>query len=147
MNYFDYTNPEIKTRMIAENEYAFCFLTKMPITPGHTLICPKRHIASGQNLTPQEWNDILSLKTYVCGLLRQELQAEGFNFAWNENLVAGQTVTHFHLHVVPRKEGDAGITEYEPRVFLYRPGSRADTPYAELASLAKQLRELRLDEK
>lgn len=141
MNYFDYTNPEISDRLIAENEYAFSFLSKMPITPGHTLICPKRTIAYSDDLTVEEWRDIFSLKTNLCRILRQELKAEGFNFAWNESLVAGQTVPHFHLHIVPRREGDKGITEYEPRVFLYRPGSRADSPLTELITLAKKLRE------
>lgn len=141
MNYFDFKNPEIGERIIVENEFAFSFLNKMPITPGHTLICPKRAIVTSEDLSFEEWRDIFSLKATVCKILRQELKAEGFNFAWNENLVAGQTVPHFHLHVVPRREGDNGITEYEPRVFLYRPGSRSDSPHAELITLAKKLRE------
>src|ERR1700758_1942258 len=99
MNYFDFKNPEIGERMIVENEFAFSFLNKMPITPGHTLICPKRAIVTSEELSFEEWRDIFSLKATVCKILRQELKAEGFNFAWNENLVAGQTVPHFHLHV------------------------------------------------
>lgn len=54
--------------------------------------------------------------------------------------MAGQTVPHFHLHIVPRKQGDAGILEYEPRKFLYRPGSREEGPEAELQSVAAQIR-------
>ena len=72
--------------------------------------------------------------------MQQAQKVEGFNFAWNEGSVAGQTVPHFHLHIVPRKKRDAGITEYEPRVFLYRPGSRADSQHEELVSFAKELR-------
>lgn len=128
--------------MIAENEYAFAFLNKMPIVPGHTLICPKRPVAFSHELLDNEWRDIFSLKMTVRKVLQQSLDAEGFNFAWNEGAVAGQTVPHFHLHVVPRKKGDAGITEYEPRVFLYRPGSRADSPQDELATFAEELRAL-----
>lgn len=142
MNNFDFNDPDISERLIAEAELAFAFLTKMPIVPGHTLICPKRPIAFSQELLDREWRDIFLLKKTVCGILKQAVGAEGFNFAWNEGLVAGQTVPHFHLHVVPRKKGDAGITEYEPRVFLYRPGSRADSPQEELVAFAKQLRSL-----
>lgn len=141
MNFFDYKSTEIRERTIAENENAFAFLNKMPITPGHTLICPKRLIVLSEELSVEEWRDIFSLKLNVCQMLRQEIKVEGFHFAWNENRVAGQTVPHFHLHVVPRNEGDKGIIDYEPRVFLYRPGSRVDSPRAELIAFAATLRE------
>ncbi len=45
-----------------------------------------------------------------------------------------------HIHVVPRTPGDEGIAEYEPRRFLYRPGSREDLPEAELAAIVARLR-------
>lgn len=60
--------------------------------------------------------------------------------AWNEGGVAGQTVPHLHMHLVPRKQGDEGITEYEPRKFLYRPGSRAESPVEEIREIAKLLK-------
>ncbi len=138
---FDFNSFDIGDRMIAENKYAFAFLNKMPIVPGHTLVCPKRSIPFSHELLDEEWRDIFSLKITVCKGLQQSLKVEGFNFAWNEGSAAGQTVAHFHLHIVPRKTGDAGIVEYEPRVFLYRPGSRADSPHGELVSFAKELRE------
>ena len=140
MNGFDFNDSGIRDRMIAENEYAFAFLNKMPIVPGHILVCPKRSIAFSYELLDEEFKHIFLLKTKVSKILQQALKIEGFNFAWNEGVVAGQTVPHFHLHIVPRKKGDAGITEYEPRVFLYRPGSRADSQHEELSSFAKELR-------
>lgn len=140
MESFDFKNSDISDRMIAENEYAFAFLNKRPIVSGHTLICPKRSITFSHELLDEELRDVFLLKTAVCKILQQALKTEGFNFAWNEGLVAGQTVPHFHLHVVPRKKEDAGISEYEPRAFLYRPGSRADSPHEELTSFAKELR-------
>lgn len=137
---FDFKNSDISDRMIAENEYAFAFLNKMPIVPGHILICPKRPVTFSHELLSEELRDIFLLKMKVCKILQQAQKIEGFNFAWNEGAVAGQTVPHFHLHIVPRKKRDAGITEYEPRVFLYRPGSRADSQHEELVSFAKELR-------
>lgn len=138
---FDFNHPAIQERMIAENEHAFAFLNKMPIVPGHTLVCPKRPVASSSELSENAWRAILLLKTSLSALLQRALAAEGFNFAWNEGIVAGQTVPHFHLHILPRKKGDAGITSYEPRIFLYRPGSRAKTPRDELVSFAQELRD------
>ena len=142
MKWFDYTDIDIIGRMVVENKHAFAFLNKMPILPGHTLICPKRRIVLSGELTLEIWTDLLQLKEIVCAKLKKVVQAEGFNFAWNEGLVAGQTVPHFHLHVVPRSKNDLGIAEYEPRVFLYRPGSRADSPKEELIALSEKLREI-----
>jgi diadenosine tetraphosphate (Ap4A) HIT family hydrolase len=135
-------DPTITHRMVAENELAFAFLGKMPIVPGHTLVCPKRIVAKSEELTPEEWRNILALKDIICEKLKNVLQAEGFNFAWNEGEMAGQSVPHFHLHILPRKNGDAGITQYEPRLFLYRPGIRPTSPQEELTSLAKLLRDV-----
>lgn len=142
MKFFSIEDPDIVQRLVSDNEHAFCFLNKMPILPGHTLICPKKPISSSKELTPEIWADLLKLKEIVCHKLEKLLHAQGFNFAWNEGSIAGQTVPHFHLHVVPRKENDSGIAQYEPRVFLYRPGSRADSPKEELMSLSKVLREI-----
>lgn len=127
-------------RTVAENTLAIAFLGKMPIVPGHVLICPKREVAKSEDLTLDEWRGILELKEVVCKQLKDVFQADGFNFAWNEGELAGQSVPHFHLHVVPRKAGDAGILEYEPRQFLYRPGTRDISPQEELASIARLLR-------
>ncbi len=142
MQNFDCKSPEILQRIVAENTHAFAFLNKMPIIPGHTLICPKQPIAFSKELTLEIWTDILKLKEIVCAKLKKALDVQGFNFAWNEGSMAGQSVPHFHLHVVPRKENDLGITHYEPRVFLYRPGSRADSPKDELIALSKELRNI-----
>lgn len=125
------TLPEIKDRTVAENETAFAFLTNIPITPGHTLICPRRVVERREDLTGTELLDLFALEAIVKEGLRRAYGAEGFNCAYNEGKNYGQSVPHFHLHVVPRTPGDNGISEYEPRKFLYRPGSREASPEAE----------------
>lgn len=132
---------EIRDRTYLENELAFACLTYMPITPGHTLIIPRREIVSFAELTPDELTAIHQLTSQVMERLRQNLGADGFNCAWNQGEEYGQSVPHFHLHVVPRTPGDQGIADYEPRQFLYRPGSRPTTPEVELSQLASQLRQ------
>jgi len=132
--------PEIKKRKIIENKLAFAFPTNMPIVPGHLLIAPKRCVAKFEDLTEKEKKAIFDLLKKLKPVLKKVFGAEGFNFAWNEAKLAGQSVPHFHLHVLPRKEGDTGITEYEPRKFLYRPGSREETPEAELLAIAKLIK-------
>jgi len=130
------TLPEIQERKIIENNLAFAFLTNIPIVVGHTLVVPKRHIAKYENLTHEEMRAIEELRVKIIKALIKTFGAEGFNFAWNDEKIAGQSVSHFHLHIVPRKTGDTGIYEYEPRKFLYRPGERETSQEEELRKVS-----------
>ncbi|MBU6321134.1 MAG: HIT family protein [Patescibacteria group bacterium] len=131
------TRADIRERAIVENDLAWAFPTNIPITPGHTLVVPKRCVATLAELTPEERLAILDMTVEIQEALKSAFGAEGFNVAWNHGGIGGQSVPHFHLHIVPRRAGDEGITEYEPRKFLYRPGSREESPQAELAAVAK----------
>jgi histidine triad (HIT) family protein len=135
------TSPDIKAHTIFRNDLAWAFPTNIPITPGHTLICPVRHVEKMADCTPQEKTALLDLAEKIKAALKVVYGSEGFNHAWNEGEIAGQAVPHLHLHIVPRKEGDMGITEYEPRKFLYRPGSREATPEDELRAVARQIKD------
>ncbi len=136
------SSPDIQARAITKNDLAWAFPTNIPITPGHVLICPVRHVEKFEELTDQEKAAIFELASKIKEALKKLFGAEGFHHAWNEGKIAGQSVPHFHLHIVPRKQGDEGIAEYEPRKFLYRPGSREATPEAELRSVAEQIKEI-----
>jgi len=128
--------PEIKERTVLSNDLAWAFLTNIPIVPGHVLIAPKRCVLNLEDLTPNEHKALFDLRLKLKEVYRKVFKAEGFNYAWNEGEVASQSVPHLHLHMLPRKMGDTGITEYDPRKFLYRPGSREDSPEAELQAVA-----------
>lgn len=130
-------NTDVKKRKVAENNLAWAFLGNMPIVPGHTLIVPKGHTAKYEDLTAEERVAIEDLRIKIMNALKKTFNAEGFNFAWNDEKIAGQSVPHFHLHVLPRKEGDTGIYKYEPRDFLYRSGDRGITPEEELEKVSK----------
>jgi diadenosine tetraphosphate (Ap4A) HIT family hydrolase len=140
MKCFEIDHPAIKDRLVAKNHLAFAFPSYMPIVPGHLLICPIRIVQTCDGLNKEEWEAIMSLKSSICSALKKALNVDGFNFAWNIGENAGQTVPHFHLHVVPRKQGDSGILEYEPRKFLYRPGTRCLSPEEELREIAQLIR-------
>ncbi|MEA2715168.1 MAG: adenylyltransferase, partial [Candidatus Parcubacteria bacterium] len=118
----------------------WAFPTNIPIVPGHILVAPVRCVESLRELTAQEKTAILDLISILAKALEQAFQAEGFNYAWNEGELAGQSVPHLHVHVLPRKKGDSGITRYEPRDFLYRPGSREISPDNELLAVAESVR-------
>lgn len=131
---------EIQNRIIASNELAFAFPTNIPITPGHVLICPKRVVRTVYELTTEEISKMFELMRTLRGAIQTTFGVTGFNYAWNEGGAAGQSVPHVHIHMVPRKDGDTGITEYEPRKFLYRPDSREASPEAELLKVAELIR-------
>lgn len=113
----------------------------MPIAPGHTLVCPRRIVATIEELAANELHELFALVARIKKALVGAFGAEGFNCAWNQSRIAGQTVDHLHIHVVPRRAGDAGILEYEPRKFLYRPGERGITPESELEEVAQLVRD------
>jgi histidine triad (HIT) family protein len=133
---------EIKDREIAGDRWAWAFPTNIPITPGHTLVAPRRCVKTLGELTGQERIAILELAEDIMSALRKVFGAEGFNCVWNQEKLAGQSVPHFHLHVIPRKDGDTGLLGYDPRSMLYRTGDREPTPEAELALIVEQIKKV-----
>ena len=129
-------------RVFAENEYAFAFPTNIPITPGHSLVCPQRVVETIDELTTEELAGLFELVKKVKQALCEVVGAEGFNCAWNEGgKEYGQSVPHLHIHIVPRTPGDAGIRNYDPRQFLYRPGGREETPVEEFRDFVTSMKE------
>lgn len=135
------TDSQIQQRTIFQNSFVRVFLTNIPIVPGHVLITPIRCITFHEDLTQREREEMHRSMLIVKQALRKIFNATGFNIAWNEGAVAGQSVPHFHIHILPRKQGDSGITQYEPRQFLYRPGSREVSPQNELTAIAISLQQ------
>jgi diadenosine tetraphosphate (Ap4A) HIT family hydrolase len=126
------SNPEIKARLIVENNLAWTFLTNIPITPGHILISPKRCVRRFDELTIEERLAIFELADKIMSIQKVSFGAEGFNCVWNQEKLAGQSVPHFHLHIIPRKKGDTGLLGYDPRSMLYRTGDREPTSEEDL---------------
>ncbi len=132
---------QFEGRLIFENDFVRAFLTNMPIVPGHALVIPKRHFENVTDFTDEEFRGALEAIGKLQQAMVRVFDAHGFNSAFNQGEKAGQSIPHFHLHVIPRTAGDAGIVEYEPRRFLYRPGSRATSPTEELREVAALLKE------
>jgi diadenosine tetraphosphate (Ap4A) HIT family hydrolase len=93
---------------IASNELAFAIQDGFPVSRGHTLVVPKRVVATWFDATAEEQRAILALIGEVKAL--QELQLlpppDGWNVGFNAGAAAGQTVPHLHVHVIPRWHGD-----------------------------------------
>jgi len=77
-----------------------------PVGKGHSLIIPKRHIASFFETTPAERKDLIDMLEIAKKSLQKDLNPDGFNIGINEGVIAGQTVMHLHIHLIPRYKGD-----------------------------------------
>jgi diadenosine tetraphosphate (Ap4A) HIT family hydrolase len=93
-------------RPILETELAYAIYDLSPVTPGHMLLIPRRHIADWFDTTLGERQALLDLAQQAHDLLRRERQPDGFNLGVNVGEAAGQTVGHVHLHLIPRYRGD-----------------------------------------
>ncbi len=91
---------------LKENETAVSFLDSYPLTEGHTLIIPKRHISEIFNLDSKEYTDIWEIINATNKSLTDTLSPDGFNIGVNVGKEAGQTIDHAHLHLIPRYKGD-----------------------------------------
>ena len=79
---------------------------KFPVSPGHTLLVPRRHVVSLFDLTMVEWVELGQLLAEVRAALQAEFGPDGFNVGINDGAVAGQMVMHLHVHLIPRYRGD-----------------------------------------
>lgn len=77
-----------------------------PITRGHTLVIPRRHCADLFELTAGAGNEVMRTTVKVANALREELEPDGLNLLQSNGHAAGQTVFHFHFHLVPRWRND-----------------------------------------
>lgn len=90
----------------AANEFAFAIPDRYPVNPGHTLIITKRPIPSWFDASDDEKLAIFELIDEVKNALDRELKPDGYNVGFNDGLAAGQTITHLHVHIIPRFQGD-----------------------------------------
>jgi diadenosine tetraphosphate (Ap4A) HIT family hydrolase len=92
--------------LLAETKLSCAFFDGFPITGGHSLVIPKRHVRSIWEMTADEYNDAFSLARTVKDLLLKQFAPDGFNIGVNCGEAAGQTVFHAHIHIIPRYDGD-----------------------------------------
>lgn len=97
-------NPAVE--ILAETPVALAILDSFPVNPGHTLIIPRRHVASYFEISTDEQNALWQLVNTAKTLLEKRFQPDGFNVGINIGETAGQSVMHVHIHLIPRFTGD-----------------------------------------
>jgi diadenosine tetraphosphate (Ap4A) HIT family hydrolase len=92
--------------IVLRNDLAYVRFDKHPVTPGHCLIVPFRHVADFFTTTAEERQAMLALAESAKQMLDRDFVPRGYNLGINVGEVAGQTVPHVHLHLIPRYPGD-----------------------------------------
>lgn len=95
-----------KSRVVVERSLALAIKDGYPISNGHTLIIPKRHIASFFETTKEEREQLLALIDEAKFRIDTDLSPDAYNIGINDGKAAGQTVNHLHIHLIPRYQGD-----------------------------------------
>lgn len=102
-------NHEILGKVLYEDEICMAFLDLSQTTNGHTLVIPKKHSNNFLDTDPVILAHLVKVAQEVAKTLLEKTNAKGMNIISNMNEVAGQTVHHFHIHLIPRYQKDDGI--------------------------------------
>lgn len=121
---------EIPASKVYEDDHFLAFLDISQVTPGHTLVIPKKHARNLLEMTPDETADLFNIVSRVTKKVESATQPQGMNIISNMEEIAGQSVFHTHVHILPRysQEDDLKIDfiAHEP-------------DFAHLAQLAKEI--------
>ena len=103
---------EIPSHTLYENDEFKVILDVGPATKGHALILPKNHYANLYELPEEDAAEAFKLAKKMMIKMTEKLNCDGFNIVQNNGEVAGQTVFHFHMHLIPRYKNDGEILKY-----------------------------------
>ncbi len=102
-------NGQMDSATIFENSEFKVILDRYPAAKGHVLIIPKEHVENIFELDGDTGGKLFALATHIAKALKKATKCEGMNIVQNNGEIAGQTVGHFHLHLIPRFKDD-GVT-------------------------------------
>lgn len=108
---------DAEAEIIFENERFVAFLDINPVNYGHTLVMPKIHYDNFLTIPSEDLCELTRFTQYIAGAVKRALKADGFNIISNNGNSAGQSVFHFHFHIIPRYENDFHM---RPRTIEYK---------------------------
>ena len=120
---------DIPSHKVYEDNATLAFLDINPASRGHALVIPKQHAVDLYDMPPDALSNVAQVAQQVARRLQEVLQPDGLNVIQNNGSAAGQAVFHYHVHLIPRWQGD-GVLRW------WRPG---DTDYVALGTLAAEL--------
>ena len=125
-------NKDIPTNIIYEDDRFTVILDASPATKGHALILPKNHAANIYELPDEDASAVFVLAKKLATKMTEILHCDGFNIVQNNGEVAGQTVFHFHMHLIPRYLNDGNQDKLT--------WNHAEFTSEEIAEIAAELR-------
>ncbi|MFZ7945296.1 HIT family protein [Neobacillus sp. 19] len=129
-------NGEIPAAKVFENEHVLAFLDISQVTKGHTLVIPKVHKENLFEMTPEMARNLFEVVPAIANALKQEFDPIGLNTINNNGEHAGQSVFHFHMHLIPRfGKGDGFGAVWKNNQNDYTPQKLQEIA----AAIAKQL--------
>lgn len=123
-------NGEIPTHTLYEDDDFRVIFDLGPATKGHALVIPKKHYANIFEIDNEMVGKAFVLAKKMATTMKDTFQCDGFNLIQNNGEIAGQSVFHFHIHLIPRYKGDNAIK-------LWKPGKTTDE---ELEKLAEEIK-------
>lgn len=100
---------ELPSAKVYEDEHVFAFMDISQITEGHTLIIPKKHTSNVYELEPEVAGELFKRVPKVANAIKKAYDPVGMNILNNNEVLAGQTVYHFHIHLIPRYDETDGF--------------------------------------
>lgn len=95
-----------KAEIIFEDNSTISFLDIRPLNFGHTLVIPKTHYENFYDVKPEDLNSVIKTTQYLTNAILKSLAPDGINIISNNGSAAGQTIYHFHFHIIPRFKTD-----------------------------------------
>ena len=106
-------NGDIPSNTIYENSEFKVIMDASPAAKGHVLVLPKEHYKDIYDIDAETAGKLFQLAAVVARALKEVLNCDGLNILQNNGVIAGQTVFHFHMHLIPRYEGDDVTVKWE----------------------------------
>lgn len=113
----------IPSAKIYEDEHVYAFMDIMPVTKGHVLLIPKKHVENIYDLTEEDAATFFAAAPKIANVLKDEFKLAGLNLLQNNGAPAGQTVFHYHLHFIPRYDETDGfnLDAWQPKQNEFTP--------------------------
>jgi histidine triad (HIT) family protein len=109
-----------EAEIIFEDEHVLSFLDIQPVNYGHVLVIPKTHYDNFLTVPKDELGKLIHATQFLAGVVKRSLNADGFNVISNNGNPAGQSVYHFHFHIIPRFNNDFTL---KPKTKIYGSGT------------------------